>query len=151
MPDDTDPAQNPAPMIRPFLGEIPQAHPEPSGAPPERPRPNALGTRPFLLTSGRARPVDARLEMEAQVLTTETGEAALERYRYEQHDIVVLCRQSMSVAEVAARLGLHLGVARVLVGDLVACGHLSARRPAGGEHRNVAIIERVIRGLQAIR
>ncbi|MET7424493.1 DUF742 domain-containing protein [Dactylosporangium sp. NPDC005555] len=112
-------------------------------------RPAASAVRPYLLTGGRARP-DAVLEIEAQVLTTAAGEDALDRHRYEQREIVLLCRRPLAVAEVAARLGLHLGVARVLVGDLVACGHLAARRPDHAPHRNVAIIERVIRGLQAI-
>jgi len=112
-------------------------------------RPAASPVRPYLLTGGRARP-DTGLEIEAQVLTTGAGEQALERYRYEQRDIILLCREPLAVAEIAARLNLHLGVARVLVGDLVASGHLGTRRPHSGLHRNTAIIERVIRGLQAI-
>jgi hypothetical protein len=41
-------------------------------------------------------------------------------------------------------------VARVLVGDLLVLGHLALRRPAAVPHRKVDILERVIRGLQAI-
>jgi hypothetical protein len=163
MTDETDPFQtNPSPrnagMVRPFLGELPPAYvagpaaPEPGAAGGNDRRRSALEVRPFLLTRGRVRSQGiASLEIEAQVITTESGEAALQHYRYEQHEIVALCREPMAVAEVAAQLGLHLGVARVLVGDLVACGHLSVRRPEWAEHRNVAIIERVIRGLQSIR
>jgi hypothetical protein len=137
------------PLERPFLGGVPTS---PPGEPTLRPdplRPATSAVRPYLLTGGRARP-DSGLEIEAQVVTTPAGEDALERYRYEQREIVLLCREPLAVAEIAARLSLHLGVARVLVGDLVACGHLAARRPDRGLHRNVAIIERVIRGLQAI-
>jgi Protein of unknown function (DUF742) len=50
----------------------------------------------------------------------------------------------------AAPLGLHLGVARVLVADLVAMG-LLLLSDAPGDHRQTHLIERVIRGLQAIR
>lgn len=89
--------------------------------------------------------------MEAQVVITPEGEAALPRHLYEKHAILARCRAPVSVAELAATLGLHLGVARVLVGDLVAMGYLTARRPESGTHRDAAIIERVIRGLQAIR
>jgi hypothetical protein len=110
----------------------------------------ALAVRPYLLTGGRAAPSGKEFEIEAQIVTTAAGEAALSHYRFEERDIVVLCRHPMAVAEVGARLGLHLGVARVLVGDLIVAGHLSARRPYVGLHRNVAIIERVINGLQAI-
>ncbi len=103
-----------------------------------------------MLTGGRAHPVDATLEIEAQVLTTRLGRGAVGRHTFEHRHILVLCEEPMSVAEVAARLGLHLGVARVLAADLVALGHLSVRRPRTDMHRDVQIIERVIRGLQAI-
>lgn len=148
LPDDSTP-DRPAPMARPFIGGVPST---PYGQPPpysDPSRPVTSEVRPYLLTGGRARP-DAGLEIEAQVLTTSAGEDALTRYRYEQREIVLLCREPLAVAEVAARLNLHLGVARVLVGDLVACGHLAARRPDSGLHHNAAIIERVIRGLQGI-
>jgi len=106
--------------------------------------------RPYLLTGGRARPSDANLEIEAQVVTTDRGYGAIDTLAYEQRDIVYLCCEPTAVAEVAARLELHLGVARVLVGDLLALGHLMVRRPEPVVRHDVNIIERVIRGLQAI-
>ncbi len=136
--------------VRPFL----PAEPEPLSAHPSaEPSPEPGGVsplRPYLLTGGRVRPTDATLELEAQVVTTESGYGAMAALDYEQRDIVRLCHRPLAVAEVAARLGLHLGVARVLVGDLVEAGHLAVRRPEAVAHRNIEIIERVIRGLQAI-
>jgi len=111
----------------------------------------ASGVRPYLLTGGRAGPVDAGLEIEAQMATTSVGRAMVDRLAFEQHDIVVFCQNPTAIAEIAAQLNLHLGVARVLVGDLIANGYLTARRPEVGLDRNTSIIERVIRGLQAIR
>ncbi len=111
----------------------------------------ASGLRPYLLTGGRARPLDADLEIEAQVMTTPAGRADAGRLTFELRDIVVLCQQPIAIAEMAARLGLHLGVARVLAGDLIALGYLAVRRPDSGLHNDVQIIERVIRGLQTIR
>jgi hypothetical protein len=55
------------------------------------------------------------------------------------------------VAEIGARLGLHLGVARVLVGDLVAMGYLTASVGEPTQVDHVRIIERVIDGLSAKR
>ncbi|GAA1421727.1 DUF742 domain-containing protein [Catellatospora coxensis] len=107
------------------------------------------GVRPYLITQGRARPNDTSLRLEAQVSTTDDGARSLSRLAYERHDIVVLCHDPQSIAELAARLHLHLGVARVLVGDLVEAGLLAVRHPEDARHR-VQIIERVIRGLQAI-
>ena len=105
---------------------------------------------PYLLTGGRVRPVDDSLELEAQVITTDAGREAIVRLTFEPHDIVALCDEPYAVAEVAARLGLHLGVTRILVGDLVHSGHLSVRRPERDIHRRADIIKRVIRGLDAI-
>ncbi len=107
--------------------------------------------RPYLLTGGRVGPAVTELEIEAQVLTTAAGLAAVDGHRYERLAIVLLCQRPRAIAEVAAQLRLHLGVARVIIADLVALGHVTARRPEAGTHRDAAIIERVIRGLQSIR
>jgi hypothetical protein len=106
---------------------------------------------PYLLTSGRAEPVDQTLEIEAQVRTTELGAAESARLSFEHRDIVELCVTTMSVAEVAAQLRLHIGVARVLVADLAAAGYLLVQRPSVQLSQDPNLIERVIRGLEAIR
>jgi Protein of unknown function (DUF742) len=107
--------------------------------------------RPYLLTSGRAEPVDDTLEIEAQVLTTELGVRASGRLSFEYREIVELCRGTLSVAEVAAQLKLHIGVARVLVADLAAQGYLIVERPGFQFAQDKKLIEMVIRGLEAIR
>lgn len=106
---------------------------------------------PYLLTGGRARPVDDSLEIEAQVITTTAGRSELPRLHFETRDIVALCEEPHAVAEVAVQLGMHLGVARVLVGDLVATGHLVVARPELDPAVRAHIIERVIRGLDNIQ
>jgi len=71
--------------------------------------------RPFVMTGGRTRAANS-LRIETLVQTSEkAGEAAFEGGR-----ILQLCRTPHSIAEVSAKLELPLGVARVLVGDLVA-------------------------------
>ena len=62
-----------------------------------------------------------------------------------------LCATTLSIAEVAAKLRLHIGVARVLVADLAALGYLVVRRPSFPLSQDPNLIERVIRGLEAIR
>jgi hypothetical protein len=56
----------------------------------------------------------------------------------------------MSVAEIAARLRLHIGVTKVLVGDLRAAGHLDVHALATESCRDPHLIMRVIDGLRAI-
>jgi len=105
---------------------------------------------PYLLTGGRARPIDEGLEIEAQVVATAAGRGDLAQLSFESGDIVAECDEPLALAEVAARLGLHLGVTRVLVSDLITTGHLAVRRPEVDRRRRAQIIERVIRGLQEI-
>lgn len=106
--------------------------------------------RPYLLTAGRAQPVDLTLEIEAQVSATEQGTASRGRLTFEHRDIVELCREAKSVAEIAALLHLHIGVARVLVADLAAHGYVVVARPWGARGQDLDMIERIIRGLEAI-
>ena len=115
------------------------------------PEPHVSGVRPYFITGGRARPIDASLQPEAQVLATSNGRAALDRLTYEHRDIVALCLRPRAVVEISALLHLHLGVVRVVVADLVALGHLVVRAGETAPHQQVHLIERVIRGLTAIR
>lgn len=121
----------------------------PSGEP--EPGRNVSGIRPYLLTSGRAQPVDDTLEIEAQVATSTQGATSPSNLTFEHRDIVELCRTTMSVAEIAALLRLHIGVARVLVADLAALGYVVVRRPTTALDQDLGILERVIRGLESIR
>jgi hypothetical protein len=113
--------------------------------------PDVSPLRPYLLTSGRAKPVDNTLEIEAQAVTSQQGMAAAHDLAFERRDIVSLCRDTKSIAEIAAMLGLHIGVARVLVADLAELGYLVVRRPNTKPSQDLGMIERVIRGLEAIR
>lgn len=107
--------------------------------------------RPYLMTSGRSAPVDHTIEIEAQVMTSALGAASHPQLTFERRDIVSLCRTNMSVAEIAALLKIHIGVARVLVADLAALGYLVVKRPDTDMPKDLRMIERVIRGLEAIR
>jgi hypothetical protein len=105
---------------------------------------------PYLLTGGRVRPVDESLAIEAQVITTLAGRAESPALQFEVRDIVDLCDEPHAVVEVASILRLHLGVVRILVGDLVVSGYLTIARPTLDPSRRVEIIERVIRGLDKL-
>jgi hypothetical protein len=68
----------------------------------------------------------------------------------ELRGIVALCSEPMSVAEISARLRLHLGVTKILVGDLRAAGHLDVHISDVETSLDPDIIMRVIDGLRAI-
>jgi uncharacterized protein DUF742 len=88
------------------------------------PRPSAATdfVRPFVITGGRTRAVDTSLRMETLV---HTAAGASGRATFEHARILEVCRQPTSIAEVAAKVGVPLGVATVLVADLVDRGSLS--------------------------
>jgi hypothetical protein len=101
----------------------PAASVPPSGAADTEPEPDDVFLRPFVLTGGRTRPLQDGLRIETIVSALPAALSA--PLRFELRRIVELCQQPLSVAEVAVRLGVPLGVARVLVADLVADGYVS--------------------------
>jgi ribosomal protein S25 len=72
--------------------------------------------RPFIVTGGRTRPLRDGLRIESLVLATER--ASTVPLRFEQRRLVELAQRAVSLAELAARLAVPIGVARVLVSDL---------------------------------
>ena len=148
--DKTPPERAAGALVRPFLSG-PSDGPGGPGGPDDRadlPVPDGA-LRPFLLTAGRVAGQDS-IAIETQVVTTESGRTAVEELGFERRDIVSLCGDPLSVAEIAAQLSLHLGVVRVLVGDLSADGHLSVYLPNSDASTDVDTLLRVIRGLRAI-
>jgi hypothetical protein len=112
----------------------------------------APAVRPFLVTAGRVAGTASGTPMplETQVVSTAAGIAAMERLAFERRDIVALCRQPQSLAEVAARLRLHLNVVRVLAEDLESTGDLSVYVPGPDAALDLSVLRRVIDGLRAI-
>jgi hypothetical protein len=102
----------------------------------------------YAVTGGRTHSVGADLPIESMVTTTPEGMRAVTDLQFEQRDVVLLCRRAQSIAEVAARLRLPLGVARVLVSDLTASGLLAVHVPST-ERPDRQILERLLSGLRA--
>lgn len=122
-----------------------------AGGSPEPPG-RARSIRPFLLTAGRVsgRGTAPPIPIETQVVSTSTGLSVLRTLTFEHHDIIAACRRPQSVAELAARLRLHLNVVRVLAEDLCAAGHLAVHRPNAGTAQDLSVLRRVIDGLRAV-
>ena len=108
--------------------------------------------RPYTLTSGRT-DTNVDLPLEAPIQTLQAGLA----HRWPPNDvrgrIIQLCVNSPSVAEISARLDLPVGVARVLVGDLVLSGYLRVHRTLterSTRDERHELIGRTLRGLKAL-
>jgi Protein of unknown function (DUF742) len=109
-----------------------------------------LRLRPFVLTAGQVRGAEESIAPETQIVSTDYGYANWGTLHFERRDIVSLCAVPQSVAEICARLSLHLGVVRTLVGDLAADGYLSIHIPDEESTHSVDTIMRVLNGLRAI-
>lgn len=107
--------------------------------------------RPYAWTGGRTSS-DHDLRLETLVSLEEHGIAiAMRDTTAEQRSIVEMCVNPRSVAEVSALLAVPLGVARVLIGDLITMGvvavHQNASAPGGPD---MSLLERVLAGLHKL-
>jgi Protein of unknown function (DUF742) len=108
--------------------------------------------RPYTLTAGRtASPVNLPLEATVEAVVSDKPP------RWPGNDvraqICALCENSPSVAEIAAHLSLPVGVARVLIGDLVSSGHLRVHTTLSDQStvdERRELIGRTLRGLRAL-
>jgi Protein of unknown function (DUF742) len=119
---------------------------DPGGTPAGDPRVVPV----YAITGGRTRASDNDLALETLVTTTNDGLASLHLLRFERARIVELCQRPVSVIEVAAHLGVPVGVARVLVSDLhedrMLAVHLPVATRDGRPPRE--ILQRLLDGLR---
>jgi len=147
-PDPDDPAHPAEPGVRPFLqNSSPAQYRPPARADGPLPGEPTATLRPFVITSGRVSGPDPNIGMETQV--TASSSAMPTRLSPEMRAIVTLCVEPLSVAEISAQLRMHLGVTRVLVGDLRAAGQLDVH-VLENDFPDPETIMRVIRGLRDI-
>ncbi|MGB3483707.1 MAG: DUF742 domain-containing protein [Mycobacterium sp.] len=108
--------------------------------------------RPYTLTAGRT---DTTIDLPLAAPVTTLQSALF--HRWSPNDlrgrIIQLCIKSPSVAEISARLDVPLGVARVLVGDLVMSGYLQVHTTlteSSTTDDRRELIGRTLRGLRAL-
>jgi hypothetical protein len=121
--------------------------------------PTGALVRPYAVTRGRTRP-RLNIAIEALVETTvrgrnndlRSGTAHVREHQY----IASLCDGRLqSLAEIAARMQLPLGVARVIIADMAADGLVAVYEPTsfdGDSNDSVGteLLERVLSGLRRL-
>jgi uncharacterized protein DUF742 len=106
--------------------------------------------RPYALTRGRTRPQGAAFDLMATVAATGRAPSDVRRLSPEHREIIKLCRAPVPVADVAADLGVPLGVVRVLLGDLRDEGVITViNTPSTGQVRE-GVLRDVLNGLRAL-
>jgi Protein of unknown function (DUF742) len=105
--------------------------------------------RPFIVTGGRTRPTDERLRVETLISALPAALSA--PLGFERQRIVQICQRPVSVAEVANGLVVPIGVARVLIADLIAERLVTVHEQAGpDEGLSRSVLERILEGVRAL-
>ncbi|GAA1681211.1 DUF742 domain-containing protein [Fodinicola feengrottensis] len=106
--------------------------------------------RPYAVTKGRTRPAAAKFDLISVVIATQPadGGPGLEP---EHVKILQLCRQPLSVAEIAAHVNLPAGVVKVLLDDLLQRDAIAVRAPmTRARQSNKRVLKAVINGIRAL-
>lgn len=109
-------------------------------------------SRPFIVVGGRAA-AGRKLDVATLLRASELAAARYDGLSPEGRQIVGLCRTIQSLAEVAAHLGLPLGVVRVLVADLADRNLLSiasAPPPPPSQPPDPETLRKVLSGLRRL-
>ena len=118
----------------------------------QRDDPRGALVRPYAVTRGRTEP---RQDIALEAVLTTTA-AAVQEARFAGHDkyrIATICEgRPQSLAEIAAYTRLPLGVARVLVADMVAESLLTLHDSTvhEGYEDRMELLERVLSGLRKL-
>ncbi|MBO0870162.1 MAG: DUF742 domain-containing protein [Micromonosporaceae bacterium] len=114
--------------------------------------PRGALVRPYAVTRGRTEP-QRDIALEAILLCTGRGQQEARFAGRDKHVIASICDgRAQSLAEIAAYTRLPLGVARVLVADMVAEGLLALHEVMGFEDADgrMEVLERVLSGLRRL-
>ncbi len=110
--------------------------------------PDATGRliRPYAITGGRTG-ADVEIDLESQIQASTRASEHLGAYRWEAARLIELVQTPMALVELAARLELPVGVARVLVADLINDGAVVVHRPVANQNFG-SLLEKVLDGVR---
>jgi len=108
--------------------------------------------RPYTVTGGRTRPRgEVHFDLIDVVARGSTPADASAVFSPERSMILDLCRNQVTVADLAAAIGLPVGVVRVLLADLLHEGLIMVARPATrGRVTDTHLLRQVLDGLNAL-
>ena len=101
--------------------------------------------RPFIVTGGRTQPLHDGLRVETLIYALPAALSA--PVHFERRRIIEICQSPRSVAEIASALAMPLGVAKVLVGDLITSDLVSYQKAIDTP---IHLIERILDRVRAL-
>jgi hypothetical protein len=134
-------------LVRPFLD---RKRPEQRASVEEDHSAAVHGVRAYTMTGGRAH-ASGVLEFETMLQATGGGREALTALKFERAEILRLCQTDpQSVAELAAKMHVPIGVVRVVAADLASEGMLESFQPSANVADDVLLITRLIAGVRSL-
>ena len=106
--------------------------------------------RHYALTAGRTRPPGEKLDLIDVVTAVSERRADTRELEPEHRRLVDLCRTPATVAELASRIDLPLGVVRILLGDLREKGLVRVVRAPRRQTAQESVLKSVLEGLRAL-
>jgi Protein of unknown function (DUF742) len=107
-------------------------------------------SRPYTVTGGRTRPRGTRYFDLVDLIVRGARQADTTSFSPERGRILALCRVPVSVAELAAIMGLPVGVVRVLLDDLLHENLIEVMEAPRGRVTDQNLLRKVLQGLQAL-
>jgi len=107
-------------------------------------------SRPYTVTGGRTRPRGARRFDLVDLIVRSARQADTTSFSPERSRILDLCDVPVSVAELAAIMGLPVGVVRVLLDDLLHENLIEVTAAPRGRVTDQNLLRKVLAGLQAL-
>lgn len=104
--------------------------------------------RAYTITGGRTNTEAPQLRFESMVALTEQGVASSTQLTFERKKIAALLDQPLSVAEISAKVSIPIGVARVLVGDLIVDGILRLFDAPTDASQDISLVRELIDGIR---
>ena len=107
--------------------------------------------RPYTITSGRPGVGLDHLALESLVKTTPLGGQKIDSHKWEQADLLVEAMEPIAVIELASRLGVALGVVKVLVADLEQAELVEVTvTPEDSNAEYTNLLEQVLDGIKSL-
>ena len=105
--------------------------------------------RPYMLAGGRSRP--GRRDLEMITLVVATTDRINEVIGPEHGDVVNLCQQPCSVAEISAWMNLPLIVVKIILSDLIERGYVVFRSsPTTSDTPSLQLLQAVLDGIRRL-
>jgi Protein of unknown function (DUF742) len=138
-----EPPPIPPSVVRPFLGRAGLSISSNATSGPDT-------VRAYVMTGGRTSS-RTKLDFHSMLSVIPAALQIANTLNFERAKVIEHCRNEvLSVAELAVRIGVPIGVIQIIGGDLVEDGFLQAHTTDQNINADIALLERLLRGIRSL-